>query len=115
MCTFSKALQAEYKAKGILIQVRSAAPRPWGSELWARAERGTLPPAGLTVHVQAGGGRAGVLVTNVVTAVPPLSCLLPPSPRPCVLEQETGSVGAQKRCRPSCYPSLLQDRNHPFP
>lgn len=29
VCTFSKALQAEYKRKGIIIQVRSTALGPW--------------------------------------------------------------------------------------
>lgn len=38
--TFSKALQAEYKEKGIIIQVRSTVLSPWEWELWTPWSQG---------------------------------------------------------------------------
>lgn len=95
VCTFSKALQAEYKEKGITIQVRLTVLSPWEQALWIYTELGPLSPAGLAVHVQPqeeGGldDTMGVIGTTVVTAVPPLFHLLPLSPMPWLLEQEMG-------------------------
>lgn len=92
--TFSKALQAEYKAKGIIIQVRLTILSLWEWELWIPTELGPRPPAGPAMHTQPGEGvlddTMGVLATLTVSAVLPWFPLLLPSPTPWVLEQVVG-------------------------